>query len=85
MALATTSSEGGIPGRMVRSQEPKASQTRWLDDYERTSRAARNCRELGTLELNDFVNDPVFLLLYNAPIITERAYTKPLVLTTPAR
>ena len=27
-ALATTSSEGGIPGRMVRSQEPKASQTR---------------------------------------------------------
>jgi hypothetical protein len=27
-ALATTSSEGGMPGRMVRSQEPKASQTR---------------------------------------------------------
>ena len=23
-ALATTSSEGGMPGRMVRSQEPKA-------------------------------------------------------------
>ena len=27
-ALATTSSEGGMPGRMVRSQEPKACQTR---------------------------------------------------------
>ena len=27
-AWATTSSEGGIPERMVRSQEPKASQTR---------------------------------------------------------
>ena len=33
-ALATTSSEGGMPGRMVRSQEPKEAQTRcgrlWL-------------------------------------------------------
>ena len=27
-ALAATSAEGGMPGRMVRSQEPKASQTR---------------------------------------------------------
>ena len=27
-ALATTSSEGGMPGRMVRSQEPKEAQTR---------------------------------------------------------
>ena len=28
IALATTNSEGGMPGRMVRSQEPKESQTR---------------------------------------------------------
>src|SRR3954462_15985993 len=28
IALATTSSEGGMPGRMVRSQEPKEAQTR---------------------------------------------------------